>query len=167
MTSNQSALQLPDLIELSAFGGDWSSYIDHLYSIFERDFVQHRLKFMSMPIVFDTRLHKGKCEGFWHITSSFDEQTNQRNPDLRRCERVPWPKPIVNNSADPLVSIWENIRGKKSNIMIYLESHDYLIVLIKRKNVFVLATAYFINQAHTRKKLKKERNAYLKAKTAP
>lgn len=42
---NNQYLELPELIELSQFGGDFARYLEAVYEIFTKEFIRSRPKF--------------------------------------------------------------------------------------------------------------------------
>ena len=66
----QPYLELPELIELSQYGGNFASYLEAIYEIFVQDFIRNKPSFRGVRL----RLKKypvtdGKEATFWHITS--------------------------------------------------------------------------------------------------
>jgi hypothetical protein len=104
----------------------------------------------------------GKEVTFWHIISEGKTEDN-RLPDLRRCERIRWPRPIIEHSEYPKIKLWENERRGEKRICIWFEEVEYLVVLAKRKDYILFWTAYPVLRDHRKKKLNKEYEEYLKA----
>jgi len=151
---------LPEELHFKDYNGDWDRFLSDTYAVFERDFKQSKLSYESYPITFDTNIEDGKEAVFWHIIQREDCQAGIRVPDFRRCERIPWPRPMIEHPADAAISIWENNRTRQTRVLIWLERLDYLIVLARRPKVVVLVTAYCTDIDHTRQKLIKERDEY-------
>src|SRR3989339_840276 len=110
-------IKLPDLILFEKYNGIWEDYEEALYSFFKEDFIDNRpKKFRGLRVGLKKYpKFKNKEATFWHfITEGKDEL--KRNPDIRRCERIRWPKPIIENNEDESIKIWENITGSKNNI---------------------------------------------------
>lgn len=103
-------------------------------------------------------LYDGKTGAFWHITSQGDIE-EERIPNMRRCERIRWPKAFIEH-AD-MVKAWRNTRSGEKNVCLWLEEENYLVVLGERPGYFLLRTAYFVEYEHTRRKLRKEYEAYM------
>ena len=80
-------------------------------------------------------------------------------PDLRRCERIRWPRPIIDHGAEPVIRVWENERKGERRICLWLENADYLVVLARRRGYVLLWTAYPVTQPHRRRKLLREYEA--------
>jgi len=148
---------LPALRLLDELGGDWHRFLLELYNLFYRDFRMSRPRFRGLPVVYDTRISEGKEEGFWHLISEVDKDSGDRNVVLRRCERIAWVRPIIEQADDPRVSVWSNRRGTHRRILLWLEEQDYLVVLEEKKKFFVLVTAYCTDSEHTRRRLRQER----------
>lgn len=101
------------------------------------------------------RLIEGKEATFWHIISE-GRQEAERLPDLRRCERVRWPRPVVDHADAPELKVWCNHRHGEERVCLWFEAQDYLVVLARRKRYLLLWTAYPVTQEHTRGKLRRE-----------
>lgn len=154
---------LPKIIELVEFGGNYTSYIDAIYEIFYNDFIKnktyfgaHELKMKFNPI-FQNRAYT-----FYHMTHE-GEKEDERLPDLRRCERICWAKPCVENVEKWNLKFWRQTRKYSENrICILLDvynDYDYFVVLEVRETYVLLWTAFVSTHSHeTRKKLKEYEN---------
>lgn len=158
---------LPEALRYSDFNGKWDKFLVAIYNIFENDFKHSTPDYNGYPVIHDNRIEDRKEAAFWHIISSIDSKTSQRLPDLRRCERIPWCKPVIENNSDPKISTWENKRKRETRLSLWLEELDYLIVLKQLSRVMVLVTAYCTDREHTRRKLRKERAEYLERQKPP
>lgn len=161
-------LKLPDLIKLNDYGGDWDKYLNVIYQIFVNDFIKTKPKFQNQNLQLKRHpLFQDKEATFWHfITEGKSEE--QRLPDMRRCERIGWPRPIIENSNDESIKIWENTRKKETRICLCYGNWEYLVVLSKRKNYILPWTAYPITRSHAKNKIIREYNKYIQqTKTAP
>ena len=142
---------LPKIITLEEFDGDYEKDLNHLHEIFLNNFAQTKLKIDNKPIYYDDRVidSSGKCECFIHITTCADDVTKDRNFDPRRCERLVWVKPTIENRTDEVsVKIWEVRKKGKNKLNILIESERYHVVLTKYKKSYVLNTAYYVDQNH-------------------
>jgi len=160
-------LEFPELVELNNFGGDFPSYLEYVYSLFAADFIHSKPKFMGrvvsaqkFPLV-DGVLHRT----FYHITHE-GETEDERNPDIRRMERIRFPKFIIEKSPHEELMIWKNTRKRDTRVLIFNEAEQYLCVLTKRRDYYLFWTAYLVEQEHRKRKLRKEYEAYKKTKTA-
>ncbi|WP_289760165.1 hypothetical protein [Muribaculum intestinale] len=161
---NNQYLELPELIELSQFGGNFVQYLEAVYEIFTNEFIRSR------PIFRGTRLAlkkfpvtDGKEATFWHMTSEGSDEQN-RLPDLRRLERIKWPSFIINNSEHAYLRVWENTRGTKTNVLIMHEYENYVVILRKGNDYLLPWTAYLIEHKWRKKKFIKEYEEYIKSK---
>ena len=157
-------MTLPELILFNDFDGDWSRYEEFLYTIFQRDIVQHDLCFRGSRITARRNPeHERKWAGFWHLISE-GRVEDDRLPDLRRCERLTWVRWIIENADNCTnIDVWQNQRGRETNTLLWLEE-KYLVVLSARSESFLLKTAYCTERGHRIRKLRKERD---RAKRTP
>ena len=163
---------LPAALRYSDFDGDYDRFLAVVYEVFERDFRQSPPHYHKCPVSYDSLIEDGKEAAFWHITSGFDRRTGKRELDLRRAERIPWPKPMIEHCADRAISVWRNERirekgARQTRILIWLEKLDYLVVLAEVKRLIVLVTAYCTDSNHRRRKLRKERDEYYRMQKPP
>jgi len=152
---------LPGLITLKDYNGNFASYIDAVYRIFRCDFILNQPVFRGKPCCCDARPDSdGRECGFWHIVTSGDVES-ERRPDLRRCERVAWPRAIIEAAHMPLVRVWESERkrqgkGRQNRVNLAPSDFSYLVVLKSTKTTFVLITAFFLEHDHQRRKKQRE-----------
>lgn len=163
---------LTDIIDFNYYK-DWKSYEEKLYSIFAQDFLLNRPSFKEKNVFI--RKHPrvfNKDQTFFHITSKDfkGDDPNNRIPDLRRCERIHWIRPMIEierymQCNNHCLKIWiEEIRGRK-RIHILNEDDRFMVVLEERKNYFLLITAYYIEYRHTLKKKLKKYQEYIAGHT--
>lgn len=161
---------LPELIELNDFGGNFTDYLEAVYEIFKEDFVDSkpifrgkRLGLKRYPLVED------KEYTFYHMTHEGDIE-NDRIPDLRRMERIAWPRPIIDDSEHAYLKVWQNTRrgkgGTKSRILILHEAERYLVILDDRGDYILPWTAYLIKGERSMQKKLREYENYKKAEAA-
>lgn len=162
-------LNLPSKIELSDYRGNFNEYLQAVYDVFVADFITSKpifrgvtLRLKRHPIVND------KEYTFYHLTHS-GKIEEERVPDMRRMECIPWPKPMIDNSFDQELKVWENTRrgdgGTKSRILILHDRTNYLVVLDKRDTFILPWTAYFVG-SRQKNKLLKEYESFIKAEAA-
>lgn len=157
-------LELPELIELSQFGGNFTQYLEAVYEIFKNDFVLKHPSFRGVRLGLKKHpMYDNKEATFWHMTSEGeDEQT--RLPDLRRLERIKWPSFLIDNNEHPYLRVWENTRGSKTNVLIMHEDENYVVILRKGNGYLLPWTAYLIEHEWRKKKFIKEHEEYIKSK---
>ncbi|WP_353780064.1 hypothetical protein [Winogradskyella sp. 3972H.M.0a.05] len=153
-------MHLPEIICLNDFGGHYASYIEAVYEIFTNDFILDkpsfrgtRLGLKKHPIV------DGKEYTFYHFTHS-GEIEDDRIPDLERCERIGWIKPMINNSDSKDLLVWRKPHGSKHRILIYHPSERFLVVLDDRGDYILPWTAYCVKYNNRHRKLIAESEKY-------
>ena len=156
---------LEPLTRLEDFGGDPAAYIAHLFSIFERDFINSKPQFKGKSVLHDKANEGGKPRAFNHITTEEDRKTKQRGLSLRRCERIGWIKTIIEHADDPAVLVWQREQATKKKwamrTYLFLEQDDFLVVMQEIKYGHYLITAIYVdNPVQKQKHLK----AYEEAK---
>lgn len=153
---------LPPLVTLAQYGGDWDEYYNALYKVFQKDFIDSKPNFRGIKVLYKKYpLINNKEAAFWHVISEGDE-TN-RVPDMRRCERISWIRPIIERSAEKgFAKCWTNTRRNEKRICVWVESAEYLVVLSSRKGYLLLWTAYWVTETYRKKKLEKEYRDYIK-----
>lgn len=151
---------LPDLVRFEDFGGDWQRYLDALYDFFKKDFIQNRPVFEGRSLSLKRHpLSEGKEATFWHLISEGETEAD-RLPDMRRCERIRWPSPLIEHSQNRVLKVWKNQRRGETRVCLWLEEQEYLLVLADRKGYILLWTAYMVDRPHTKKKLQREFEEY-------
>ena len=157
-------LQLPDIVYLSEYGGNFAVYLEAVYELFKADFISSKPVFRGVRLGLKKHpMYEGKEATFWHMTSEGEDE-DKRLPDLRRLERIKWPGFMINNSEHPYLKVWENQRGNKTNILIMHEEENYVVILRKGNGYLLPWTAYLIEYESRKRKFLKEYNEYLKSK---
>jgi hypothetical protein len=152
---------LPPLVLFNDYGG-WDAYLAAIYGWFKRDFVDSKPAFLGRRLGLKRHpLTNGKEATFWHMISEGQEEEN-RIPDFRRCERIRWPKPVIEHENDPNVKYWVSVKRKEDRIHIWLEEEDYVVVLADRRGFLLPWTAFLVTRKHTKQKLRKEYETYWK-----
>ena len=147
---NDHVRWLPPLVEMAAFGGDWKNYEAALYAFFRADFIAsaptydgRRVGLKRHPMI------DGKEATYWHCISEGKTEAD-RVPDLRRCERIRWPRPCIEHPAE--LKIWIEDRNGEGRIHLWLEPEGYLVVLAIRKGYVILWTTFYVSLDHQRRK---------------
>lgn len=164
--SRDSGLKMPNLIYLADYNNDFSAFFEAAYEIFTNAFILRptyfngvRVGLKKHPMVDDK-----ECT-FYHVTHCGDIE-KERTPDIRRIERIRYPSFIIHNNNHSSIKVWQNRRGKDERILLFHEDENYLVVLCKRKGFLLFWTAYLIETNHTKRKLLKEYETYIKANAA-
>lgn len=164
---------LPDLICLEDAGGDWTAYLELLYDAFLADFVRSKPRWPGRRVVLKRYPeYQGKGATFWHLISE-GEAEEQRLPDMRRCERIRWPRPMMEAfpnrrpaGADRIVW-WKSQRGREERFVLALGDFSYVVVVAERSDCVLPWTAYLVVQEHRRRKLERECENYWSSQKSP
>ncbi len=120
----------------------------------------------------------GKESIFWHLTSRQEETDGYdsrqprttgrespntlpgRLPDLRRCERLSWIRPVLLRCPDSTQDVldWDYMEGNgKIRTYVWLHQHDFVIILKKlRDGSSRLITSYHLDNPHQRRKIERK-----------
>lgn len=157
---------LPDLITLPEHGNDPIAFLDAVYEIFKSDFIDSKPVFPGKRVGLKKYpLIDGKEYTFYHLTHDGNIE-KERLPNLRRMERIRWPKPIIENTTHSYLKVWKNERDGKDRILIFHEDESYLVVLADRGEYILPWTAYLVDKPHKKRKLLNEYVTYKKANAA-
>lgn len=146
---------------------NYQQYEDGLFQIFMQLYESNTIVYKGQQV----RMKHyppdfGEKTGFYHLTCENYQHTDSeadRVPSLRRCERIKWPKELIENCSENCskILIWENIRHGKTNIILFCPELDYVVVLAKRNGYLLLTTAYPIDYENRKRDLIKEYNNYI------
>lgn len=164
--STDENLVFPELIDLNDFGGDFDDFLAEAYTIFEQDFIKSNPIFEGVNVAVRRYPEMdGMHKTFYHITHEGEDES-ERTPDLRRIERIRFPKFMIDNNSHKEILLWKNKRGKDERTILFNEEENYIVVLTDRGQYYMFITAYLVEQEHRKRKLLKEYEAYKNAKTA-
>ena len=146
---------LPPMLSVNPWRHDTFEII---YSVFEHDFKETQPAYKGKIVWFFPEVDAGRESIFWHLTHRNDEKTNERLPDMRRCERFPWVRAIIDNSEEAEVLDWDYREGDGSiKTYLWLRDFDFLVILKKYPDgKRRLITSYHIDFPHKRRKLEKK-----------
>jgi hypothetical protein len=134
---------------------------DLLHEIFHRDFIFNQVHYRSYKVIqYSYEMVDGKERAFWKLTSREDKQVGDRLPDLRRSERLPWLKPMIENSNHSDILTWESTEGDGVvKIYVWLKDHDYVAIMKKpKRGALILLSAHWLEYSNAKKKLMKKYN---------
>jgi hypothetical protein len=150
----------PDLVPFNAFGGDWTLYEAELHRIFLAEIAGGGLQFRGIRV--GSRRHPeaaGRWASFWHLVQEGHVE-DDRTPDLRRCERIPWVRWVIENAPTHAeIDEWQNTRGTEVNTLLWYRE-EYLVILAQRQGYWLLKTAYCTEKSGRIRQLRKERDAF-------
>lgn len=131
---------------------------ERLYQIFEQDFKVTQPVYDLQAVWFFPEMEDGKEKIFWHLTSRDDKQAGERLPDLRRCERLPWVRPMLEHPDQPEVLAWDHDEGDGTiKTYVWLENDDFVVIMKKYPNGGRrLITSYWLEYDHAKRKLRKK-----------
>jgi hypothetical protein len=163
---------LPPLILMADHDHLWANYVEAIYARFRRDFILSQPTHLGRQVGCRKKPPwGGKESGFWHCISD-GKIEDDRLPDIRRCERIGWLRPIIENVSDPQIDTWENFRGSERNLLFWFRE-EFLVVVghrIGREGgtpYLLLLTAYLTQEESRKRKLRAERDAWRKKMTPP
>jgi hypothetical protein len=144
------------------FTGDWDLYLAHIYNIFYNDFVANppgqilgkRYGLKRRPTA------RGKEATFWHMIQEGNIE-EERVPDFRRCERIRWPRFLIDQALNSELRSWRQTRkGVEDRIIISLKDFSYILVLMDRGDYILPWTAYLVKGKRQREKYRQEWKLY-------
>ena len=166
MKADEPLLEFPDLIILEDFNGNFKSYFNAVYNAFKSGFIDSNPLYNGLRVgVQKFPLVDGIHRTFYHITHEGDDETN-RSPDLRRMERICFPRFMIDNLPHDELLVWKNTRANDVRVLIFNIAEEYLVVLTERKDYYLFWTAYLVDKEHNKRKLLNEYKAYKKTDTA-
>lgn len=146
--------------------GDWGVYEEVLYGCFKRDFLDSVPAWPGKRVGLKRHpLSKGKEATFWHFISKGESEAD-REIVLRRCERIRWPRPIIEAfpNQPPLpaspVLWWKSKRGTEWRYVLALKDFSYVVVVADRGHFVLPWTAYHVERDHQQEKLRREYEEY-------
>lgn len=146
---------LPDLFPVNP----WTEKTyDLLYKIFARGFKETQPSYRGHTIWFFPEKEDGKELVFWHLTPRKDKKSGERLPDLRRSERLPWARPMLDNFNKPEILDWDYEEDDGDiHTYLWLKDYDYLMILKKyRDGGRRLVTSYWVEYDNFKRKLEKK-----------
>lgn len=142
---------LPDLIELDGFSNNWPSCCTRLYGEFHRDFIASRPEFLGKRVgVSRHHIVDGREAAFHHCITEEDDKGNRVN-DYRRCQRLRWPRKVIEAVGTGQVMWWKEKQGSKRRAYVTFLDFSYIVVLEEMSTHCVLVTAYPVDREHTRR----------------
>lgn len=153
---------LPELVLLEDASGIWEVFLEIVYGYYQDDFIFNEVSYKNVPVHRRRYpISEGKEKSFWHLVSSGDIEES-RNIEIPRCERIRWPRPIIECDILDGLWIWRNFRKSEERLLIYIPEERYLVVLGIRRGYYLLCTAYCIEETHRHNKLQQEYLEYIR-----
>lgn len=159
-------MNYPNWLPLLFLVDPWTSdTYEKLYCLFYRDFIESPPDYRGRDVWVFPEKEGEKEKVFWHLTTREDKKTEERLPDFRRCERLPWAKPILEHAGCPEIMDWDYEEGDGTiKTYVWLEQYDFVVILKKYPDGGRrLITSFWIEYEHTRRKLKEKYKRRLRA----
>lgn len=158
---------LPDLLLFKDSNGDWKVYLEKLHQQFLQDFEYSKPTWPSKRVGLKRHPeYDGKSATFWHMISE-GESEQDRTPDFRRCERIAWPRPIMDefDHSSPgattcRIHWWCETRRGEVRYMLALDDFSYLVVVADRGEFVLPWTAFTLQYEHEKRKKRKAWQTY-------
>lgn len=162
---------MPDWLPEMASVNPWTAVTyELLYGIFCRDIRDGVLKYAGYDVWIFRDIEDGKETLFWHLTSrqkkaqkvprrkrkilppDLEITDQERLPDLRRCERLPWVKPIIEHPVDPEVLAWDYEEGDQTiKTYVWIKDYDFVVIMKKFPNgKRRLITSFYVDSHYKR-----------------
>ena len=165
-------LKMPDWLPEIASVNPWTeNTYEMLYAIFCRDIRDCNLLYNGNDVWIFPDTEDGKELIFWHLTTrgvkrqktprrkrkyypewQTDTKT-ERLPDLRRCERLPWIKPLLEHPSEPEVLTWDYEEGDRTiKTYAWIKDNDFVVIMKKYPDdKRRLITSFYVDKSFKRK----------------
>lgn len=144
---------LPDMLDFDPWTEDTYEFL--YQNVFKKDFIDSKPKYLGKKVWLFPEIQDGKEELFWHLTSRKDPEDGIRYPDLRRCERLTWTRPMIDRCPDVAMLNWDHEEGNGvMKTYVWLAGHDFVVIMKKYKDESRrLITSYYLDNPHQRRKM--------------
>lgn len=153
---------LPELILFQDSQGIWPLYLEKIHQQFIQDFVHSVPSWPNKRVALKRHPeYEGKSATFWHMISEGKEEA-QRTPDFRRCERIAWPRSMMDEFTEAAPTLnddivwWKESRGNEQRYVLALSDFSYIVVIADRGEYVLPWTAYYVEYEHQRRKYRKK-----------
>lgn len=102
------------------------------------------LNYKGIPVYFNL-LYKGIDECYEKFTVGSERYHSTKKPDFRRVERLEWIYEIINKINNCEVCSEYRFGRSKGKDLTYCVEKQYLIVLKRMSNCYIVVTAYSVN----------------------
>ena len=157
---------LPEILVVIPWG---AQTYEMLYRVFCLDIRDTQLRYEERDVwFFKEQVEDGKEKLFWHLTDRKPEperiprrkqkfyppgQTHTKDesdrlPDMRRCERLNWVKPLIEHPSDPDVLAWDYEEGNGDiTTYVWIKKHRFLVLMKKMRNgSHRLLTSFYVDE---------------------
>ena len=168
---------MPDWLPEMASVNPWTeATFEMLYEIFCKDIRDADLKYFGHNVWIFREMEGGKEAIFWHLTSrkerpkkvprrkkkflkdGQEKSEPERLPDLRRCERIPWIKPMIESSAEPEVTAWDYEEGDRTiKTYIWIRNRNFVVIMKKYPDgKRRLITSFYVDSQYKKNDFKRK-----------
>ena len=168
---------MPDWLPDMFYVNPWTpGTYDELYIIFCRDIRDHDLRYMQNEVWIFPDMEDGREKLFWHLTTRSVKSRKiprrkkkfypankiyskeGRSLDLRRCERLPWVRALIENAKEPEVLAWDYEEGDLTiKTYVWLRDLDFVVIMKKYSdNKRRLITSFYVDKGYKRKDFKRK-----------
>lgn len=165
-------LKMPDWLPEIAAVNPWTEdTYEMFYAIFCRDIRDYNLRYNDNDVWIFPDTEGGKEIIFWHLTTRDvkrqkiprrkrryypEGQTGtetERLPDLRRCERLPWVKSLIEHPSEPEVLAWDYEEGDRTiKTYVWIKDNDFVVIMKKYPDgKRRLITSFYVDKLFKRK----------------
>jgi hypothetical protein len=141
--------------------GEFGEVIEKIYLCFYREFKASKPAFGGVPVWWnqkpDPEDPRGYEAEFWNLIQGHNDD-EPFHPG--RASKLCWCAPVIQNSNDPVVTVFEYEEKGQIRTYLWLRDFDYVVVLRRREfrigPVMWLITAHTVDGDSTRNKLQKK-----------
>lgn len=164
-------LKMPDWLPEIVCVDPWTdTTYDMLYGIFCRDIRDYDLRYFDNKVWIFAEMEDGREKIFWHLTTRSEKKekiprrkkkffpldqiylNEDRYPDLRRCERLPWIRALIEQARDTEILAWDYEEEDLTiKTYLWLKDHNFVVIMKKYPNgVRRLITSFYIDKFYKR-----------------
>jgi hypothetical protein len=168
---------MPEWLPEIATVNPWTNITyEMLYEVFCRDLRDNNLKYIGCDVWIFPEMEDGKEIIFWHLTTRENKSKTvpfrkrrfypegqsateaERLPDLRRCERLPWVKPLIEHPSAPEVSAWDYEEGDRTiKTYVWIKESDFVVIMKKYPDgKRRLITSFYVDNTYTREDFRRK-----------
>lgn len=162
---------LPDLLLLEHCNGNWTEYLERLHECFVADFIDGKPVWPGKRVALKRHPeHEGKSATFWHMISEGKTEA-ERTPDMRRCERIGWPRVVMDEfdeaapgTTECRILWWKEERDRDQRYLLATDDFSYVVVVADRGDYVLPWTAFLCEHRHQRDKRERAFRRYWDAR---
>lgn len=163
---------LPKLLIVEDFDHDWKKHDEAVYRKFQDDLIKTNPNFKLKRFSLNkSQMLEGRERIFWHLVTEGNVEDENRTIDPRRCERIGWIKPVVEEYPQSRIYIWSNTRtrkqgGQDKRYVLSATDFSYVVILSDKGTYALLITMYFVENDNRKETFRREFEEWKKAGAA-